>query len=113
MFDVDDIENVLKFLLQRNIDIILRNKSLFKERYKVIFYTIKGFNVRLTLQNNKSFEFPYPFGIDHNTTKKEVSFLYHNKYIHFDDDVCKKMMKDASNNTLNKFYNSTLIISYV
>jgi len=105
MNQLELIENNLKQILLKNIEVELRGKIAIKG--KLIFYEFKDFNFKLIFDNQKKFEFPYPYSIESN--KEKIRMSYHNKHIHHDDPIHKFKMVNCMKNLKNKFYNSTLV----
>jgi hypothetical protein len=106
MIQLELIENNLKQILLKTVDVQLRGKSVIKD--KLVFYEFKDFNFKLIFNNSKKFEFPYPFDIE--SSDSEIRMSYHNKFVHHDDPINKFKMVNCMKNLKNKFYNSTLVI---
>lgn len=106
MNQLELIEDSLKNILLKDVDIELRGKVIVKG--KLVFYEFKDFNFKLIFDSQKKFEFPYPFSIDSN--KERIQMSYHNKFVHYDDPIYKFKMINCMKNLKNKFYNSTLVI---
>ena len=107
MIQLELIEDNLKKILLKTVDVRLRGKTVIKD--KLVFYEFKDFNFKLIFNSPKKFEFPYPFDFEASDT--EIRMSYHNKFIHHDDPINKFKMISCMKNLKNKFYNSTLVIT--
>ena len=106
MRQLEIIETKFKSILLKTIAVELRGKPVAKG--KLVFYEFKDFNFKFIFDNNKKFEFPYPFDIE--SDSKQIKLSYYNKFIHHDDPLQKFKMISCMKNLKNKFYNSTLVV---
>lgn len=106
MNPLEFIESRFKEILLKQVIVELRGKQVAKGR--LVFYEFKDFNFKFIFDNNKKFEFPYPFNVDIEET--EIKLSYHNRFIHHNDPIHKFKMVNCMKNLKNKFYNSTLVV---
>lgn len=111
MSNFSTISEKLDTCLQRDVEIVLENKTIRKGTF--ILYTIKDYYLSIILKTphtNKSYDILYPFDVE--IDQNRISFSYDtaaliaNQYTHISDNI-----KEIAAETSNKFINKTLHIN--
>jgi hypothetical protein len=107
------LENVCKFLLQKNIRIEAKDK-LFKQGKVILFYQ-KNFYITLVMdtqkKKNEKIEIPIPFDIEFHQKDHLVYFDYRIKTLaKFAPEIETNLIVYPKKNSKNKFWNSIILI---
>jgi hypothetical protein len=109
---IDHIEEILKSLLQKNIEIVLKNKTI--KRGRLIIFRHIGCFIRLEIQTatkQDHIEIPFPYVIESKPGLQQFIFDY--RLISLaDGDMCTfKMLQNQKQVRENKYYDRILTIN--
>jgi len=112
---VDNIDNVLKNILQKNIKFIINNK-LHKEG-KFILFKYNTYFIEFILQDvctnkKKKVEIPIPFNIIKGKSHNKIYFDYSLSTLAFNKDKISDSLKKLIKRGHNRFFNNIMEVVY-
>ena len=108
-----ELENILKYLLQKNLKLSIKNKQYRKG--KLILFKQKNYHIEITIKKNeddiKRFEIPIPFNIE---IWKEDGLIYFDYRLitlaNNDKVIYNELKKLESDKAKHRFYDQILEI---
>jgi len=110
-----ELEDTLKYLLQKNLKLYINNKQYRKGR--LLLFKQNNYHIELTIKKNdtdvKKFEIPIPFAVELWKDDGLVYFDYRLLTLTKKNTMVYNILKPLSVETNNKFYDKILEIQIV
>jgi len=111
---LDNLQNKLTGLLQKDVQFNLKNKTLKEGR--ILLFNVKDFYINFTIKTKKdvvkTYEIPMPFSVS--SRGRSVTFDYSIDHISKNDIIIQTLITllQTKVGKKSKFFNNTLTIEY-
>lgn len=109
---IDHIEDIFKSLLQKNIEIVLKNKTI--KRGRLIIFRHIGCFIRLEIQTatkQDHIEIPFPYVVESKLDMQQFIFDYRMISLADGDMNTFKLLQNQKQINDNKYYDRVLTIN--
>lgn len=109
---IDRIEDILKSLLQKQISITIKNKTV--KRGRLIIFRHVGCFIRLELFNGtkrEHIEIPFPYAVDVAPTADQIFFDYRLRTLADGDETTLELLQAQRQVRDSKYYDRILTIA--